>query len=260
MTSNVVMSLIVLALSPAASRAQHADVVPRVENGRIVTGGHDDATGEEFPHLRVFGYDFGEDPLDPYFASDPGFNADPGSGLPGGSQHRFNIPSATAARLPANLSYWDGTGDVAFAAPASGETLRINLGSQDVTAGAGMGALPGFAIATAASDGSLHRHLNALLNGSDGNNDPSDGSPPADGIYLLAMELTSSDPAVAPSLPFYLVYNNGLSKEVHDAAIDYVSTNIVPEPGLGASALLGACLLLAKRRPNALPACCEAAR
>lgn len=135
-------SLFALVLCPAALQAQHADIVPRVEDGRIVTGGHDHGSGEEFPNLRVFGYDFGEDPADPYFASDPGLEAEPGSGLPGGSQLRFDIPGAGAAGLPATLSYWDGTGDVTFAAPAGGETLRLNLGSQNATAGSGTGAVP----------------------------------------------------------------------------------------------------------------------
>lgn len=245
--SLVTAFLIACASSSLPAQAQHADVVPRVENGRIVTGGHEDATGEEFPSLRVFGYDFGEDPLDPYFAADPGFNAPAGS-LPGNSQLRFDIPSSAAAGLPVNLSYWDGTGGVTFTAPASGETLRINLGAQNATLGSGTGAVAGFAIATATSEGSLHRHLNALLNGSDGNNDPADGNPPAGGIYVLSMELSSSDPAVAPSLPIYLVYNNGLSEEAHGAAIDFVRTNIIPEPGAATLLVLPLATLLRRRR------------
>src|SRR5688572_5748786 len=77
------------------AEAQHADVSTRVSGGRIVTDAFDDSTGTLTPDARVFGYDFREDPLDPYFAGDPGFNAFAGSGLPSGSQLRFNVPDAS---------------------------------------------------------------------------------------------------------------------------------------------------------------------
>ena len=105
----IVAALAALAL-PAAASAQHADISPRVQAGRIVADAFDDATGETTPDPRVFGYDFQEDPLDPYFAADPGFNARAGSGLPAGSQLGFGVPGGARFGLPANLSYWGGTG------------------------------------------------------------------------------------------------------------------------------------------------------
>ena len=41
------------------------DFSPRIENGAIVTGGHDDEQGIDVSSLRVGAYGFGADPLDP---------------------------------------------------------------------------------------------------------------------------------------------------------------------------------------------------
>ena len=220
----------------ATARAQHSDVDVSVAGGRIVTG------------ERVFGYDFGEVAGDPYFAGDPGFNAEPGSGLPGGSRLLFDIPAASEFGLPSALSYWSGSGPVSFSTPPSGETLRFNFGSASATAGSSAAAVEGFNIVTAAADGSVHRHINSFLNGSDGNNDPADGNPPADGIYLVPMVLRSSDASVLPSEPFSIVYNNGLEEAAHDAAIEYVTGNVVPEPASAGVLVAGAAGLLLRRR------------
>jgi hypothetical protein len=226
--------------APVFVQAQHADVKPDVISGRIVTDGWVDATSELVPDLRVFGYDFQEDPLDPYFASDPGFNTAGASALPAGSQLRFNILDAAQFGLTSNLSFWNGAGAVSFVAPPTSETLRLNLGGQNRTAGAATGEIAGFSLATAGANGSVHVHINSFLQGSDGNSDPSDGNNPANGIYLIPLELTSSDAAVADSLSLFLVYNNGLDEAVHDAAIEWVETNLVPIPEPSTMVLMGA--------------------
>ena len=243
------------ACAPTLVRAQHADVSPRVSNGRIVTDAFDDAAGAVTPGGRVFAYDFGEDPLDPYFAADPGFNAFAGSGLPAGGQLRFDVVGAASLGLPANLSYWNGAGtEVSLTAAPAGEALRLNLGAQNVTVGSGTTGLAGFAIGTAAADGSLHRHLNSFLLGPDGNAEAGDGVVPAAGVYVVPIELTSSDAAVADSAPLFLVFNNGLSEAAHDRAVEYVEASLVPEPaalgliGWGASALLSG--RRRRRRPS----------
>lgn len=215
-------------LSTASLALAHSDVRPYVVAGQIVTGGHDDALGVDVPEMRVFGYDFGEDPSDPFFAQDPGFNAGAGSGLPAGSQLRFNVLSS--------LLYWDGSGSVAFTAPGA-ESLALSFGANTRTLTGGSGAQSGFSLQTVNADGSVHRHLNAFLNGADGNAVPAsvDGVEAADGIYAFALELASSDSSIAASAPFYVVFNSGLDEDAHDEAIDYVANTLVPEP---ASAVL----------------------
>jgi len=228
---------------PVVATAQHADIRPDVENGRIVTSGFVDATSETLPDLRVFGYDFQEDPLDPYFAADPGINAS-SSALPVGSQLSFNILDGMAFGLPGNLSYWNGAGSVNFGTVPSGESLRLNFGAQSRTAGSAGGEIGGFAISAIGLSGSIHRHLNSFLEGADGNSTPGDGVVAANGIYLLPIELSSSETSIADSLPLFLVYNNGLTEAVHDQTIDWVEQNLVPEPPANALAFVALGLVI----------------
>jgi hypothetical protein len=235
--NSLVLSALTLSI-PSIALA-HFDVRPYVSAGQIITGGHDDAAGIDEPVVRVFGYDFGEDPADPFFAQDPGFNAEAGSGLPAGSQLRFNVLSS--------LLYWNGSGAVSLIAPPT-ESMTFSFGANNRTISGGSGPQSGFSLQTVGSDGSVHRHLNAFLNGSDGNAVPAsvDGVEAPAGVYALALELASSDAAIASSAPFYLVFNNGLSEEQHDQAIDFIASSIVPEPGLVAVA--GLAPLLRRRR------------
>jgi hypothetical protein len=84
------------------------------------------------------------------------------------------------------------------------------------------GFIAGFNLQTITGSGTIHRHLNALLGGSAGD--------PTPGIYLLSLELQSSDLSLQKSLPFFLVYNNGLDEGIHDVAIEWVENNLaVPE-------------------------------
>lgn len=229
-------------LSPAM--AQHADVVPYSNNGKIVTGGHNDVTLEDTIELRVFGYDFGEDPLDPYFIGDPGFNNGafaigifPNDGLlPANFTLGFNVLST--------LNFWDGDGAVAFAAASAGVSLGLQRGSNTVTvSGAGQsGTVP--TIQGTGAAGRVHVHLGSLLNSTDGINPNLPNAP--EGIYMLSMELKLPDSGLANSDPIYFVYNNGLDEEVHDQAMDWVQENlVVPEPSTWAIMAIGAVALAA---------------
>jgi hypothetical protein len=212
-----------LATFSATASAQHADIRPYVYNDRIHTAAFVDATSVELPNVRVFGYEFGEDADEPYFAQDPGFNAASGSGLPVGSQLLLNIVGADSLGLPANLSFWDGAGAVNFAPPPADESLTLNFGSQSCVADSSSGFVAGFNLQTVAASGAVHRHLNAFLNGG--------ASEPPLGVYLLSLELASSADEIEESLPFYIVYNNGLSEDAHDMALGWVQDNlVVPEP------------------------------
>jgi hypothetical protein len=189
--------------------------------------------------------------------NDPGFNTVGASALPGGSQLILRVPSPTIFGLPANLTYWGGSGEVNFGAVPSGESLRLNRGTQDRIFANNTSAIADLSIGTVGANGSIHQHLNSFLQGSDGNVDPGDGIVPADGVYLATFNLASSDPLIADSQPLFLVYNNGVSEAFHDEAIDWVETNLVPipEPATLALALLGAMVLLLLRSAPRMP--CE---
>ena len=201
-------------LSPAM--AQHADVVPYALNGKIATGGRNDVTLADTIELRVFGYDFGEDPLDPYFIGDPGFNNGafaigifPNDGLlPANFTLGFNVLST--------LNFWDGDGAVSFDAAPAGISLGLQRGSNTVTvSGTGQsGTVP--TIQGTGAAGRVHVHLNSLLNSTDGINPNLPNAP--EGIYMLSMELKLPGSGLANSDPVYFVYNNGLGEAVHDEA------------------------------------------
>jgi hypothetical protein len=219
---------IALLIFTASAAFAHEDVVPYAVNGKLATGGHDDILETDNVVQRVFGYDFGEDPLDPYFIGDPGFNS---AGVPTGIYPNDAV-------LPANftlgfdvlstLQYWDGTGGVSFSPAPVDVTLGLNRASSTVLiSGTGQsGTVP--TIGSTGASGLLHVHVNSLLNSSDGI-DPLEPNA-SDGIYLVGLELKLPGSGLANSDPIYFVYNNGLDEEIHDEAIGWVEMNLVPEP------------------------------
>lgn len=244
------MTMLLLALCASVAGA-HEDVVPYSLGGKIVTGGHDDALGTDNLEQRVFGYDFGEDPSDPYFIGDPGFNNGafaigvyPGDGLlPGGFTLRFNVLT--------NLDFWDGTGAVSFAPAAAGVSLGLQRGSNTVEV-SGVGSSGTVPTIGSTGLGRLHVHLSSLLNSTDGTDPLAPNAP--EGIYMVGLELTLSGSGLGNSDSIYFVYNNGLSEEQHDLAIEAVTASLnVPEPatawlGLSALGALGVVVVSRRRR------------
>jgi len=212
------------------------DVSPAVASGKIVTNAFADATGETIGNVRVFGFEFGEDPLDPFFLEDPGFHPLPGTGVPG------NTPFSAKSFSP--LSYWTGS---AFGALPADETLVVTRGSTTITLG-NTGDPGPVVIETTDSDGEFDEHLNSTLDGA-GSADPSAG------IYLYS--LTLSAPGLIDSDTVYLLFNNEASEEQFSAAQLYArdtfapGSTLVPEPSGLAMLALSACLLK-RRRPLAI--------
>lgn len=237
---------LLIAIAGAASALAHEDVLPYALGGKIVTGGHDDVLGTDNITQQVFGYDFGEDPLDPYFIGDPGFNNGafaigvyPNDGLlPANFTLGFNVLT--------NLQFWDGTGSVWFSPAVAGIDLGLNRGSTTVhISGSGQsGTVP--TIGSTGASGRLHVHIASLLNAADGT-DPNLPNAP-DGIYLVGLDLKLPGSGLANSDPIYFVYNNGLGEETHDEAIDWVQNLVVPEPSTWAIMAIGAVALAATAR------------
>lgn len=69
------------------------------------------------------------------------------------------------------------------------------------------------------------------------------------GIYLVELGLVDVSPTggLLPSASYWAVFNYGLTETEHDAAIDWVQTNLVPAPGAGVL-LAGAAMLAGRRR------------
>jgi hypothetical protein len=230
---------VVLVLSLVAPARAVYDVSPRLislsSGNRLATYGYDDAgdtSGGNPVYLtpnpnRVFAYFFG-DYGDPYFDEDPGIHGlattsgyTP-SNLPQGSYLSFDVMS--------DLQYWSGAGPVAFNTVPAGETLKMYLNQTpySVTIGSGTGFQTGFPIQNVDANGGMHKHLWTELQAG--------SSPtPADGIYLFEMRLDllqsnaqTPYPGVAPSLPFFVLFDNNEGLSTFQAAQSWVTTNLVP--------------------------------
>jgi hypothetical protein len=238
--------LAVVLFGPALAMG-HEDVAPYAEGGKIVTGGREHGSPTANEYQRVFGYDFGEEPLDPYFIEDPGFNNDADVAavflnlfgknpvLPAGGTLRFNILDT----LGSKLLYWDGTGPISFGPALAGTELGIKKGSLEVqlSGAAVTGTLP--AIGTVDGNGRVHVHMDSILYQDDEASTLAPDAPA--GIYLFGMSLFMTGAAIDASDPIYMVYNNGLTEEIHDEAMDWVAANLAPEPS--SIALAGISLL-----------------
>jgi len=192
--------------APAVAGGLHGtDVILTVEADRITTGRVADG-GEVVPE-RVFVATFGESGCEP-FTSNPGFNALAGT-FPSGSRLGFD---ATAA-----WTRWTGDGfvhdgsfiEVSFVdavmvvedEPASGFDLFVQSG------------------------GGFHRHLDFCLEGCPGGcGSPAIATP---GVYLLELTLSSTDPDLETSEPFWLLFDHLAPAGAVDAAGAWVEANLL---------------------------------
>ena len=238
---------VVAALLPSVACAQHNDVVPYSNGTKILTGGHSDLANTTDELLSVFGYDFGEDPNDPWVIGDPGFN----------NSSAFTTSFPNAGALPAgalalsvfsgnygSLHYWDGSGtSAAFSPVASGVEINLNRGSNNLRIG-GATASGSLSIATILAAGRVHEHLQTSLGaGGSGGSFTTLGA--ADGIYAFGATLSSGG---LSSDPIYFVFNAGKSEAIHDVGIDFYATQAVPEPSCFALVTLGVAVLAFRRK------------
>jgi hypothetical protein len=235
--------VVVVAVFSKIASAEHVDVRAYVQNARIAVGSSELVGSTVVPlsdEQRVFGTELGEDdPGQPFMTEDPGFLSEDGA-FPGGSGQWLGFNAR------AGLAVWNGSG---FAGTPASESLQITVGSQSVNVAGG--AVPGFNFAQIDSGGGLHQHMTFELLGADGNPIPGDGVEPTTGVYMLELELTTTMSGIAASLPVWMVYNNGDTEENHDAAIEWVESNLVPEP-VSALMLSAGAILVFRRRPRSV--------
>lgn len=237
--SRINRSFVLCAAAPAAFLAsvsyggpaeeEHFDVWVQVEGNQIRTGSfQEDLGGDIFtPGVRVFGVELGE--ISPNFADDPGFYSE---SLPAGFELGFNMTES--------LRVWNGSD---FSQTASSDMTAWFAfgvpGSPSATTPASPGGFtPGFNFATADGTGFIDDHPEFVLN-----------APATDGVYLLQLELTTTASGILNSEPFWIVFNQNSDEETHDAAIEWVETNLVPTPG--GTCLIAPAALFASRRRRA---------
>lgn len=222
----------------------HFDISPYYDStaGALLVGGltHD---GEALPPSQctgVFGYEFGEDAADPFNPSDPGVNQAAGVGnLPSGAPIKYNVLSS--------LMYWDGAGDVAFEA-ATGTHIELWMGTNMRTLTGTSGPQAGSLIQSVSGTGVVHKHfVTSLWADGAASNVPGDVGyvEPTTGIYAFSIELTMATGGTTyTSQPLWLVFNNGMSEEIHDAAMESFA---VPEPMTLAMLAIGTAAVIRRR-------------
>jgi hypothetical protein len=137
---------------------------------------------------------------------------------------------------------WDGSGF----APAASERLRvINPNGPGFTESGSGPVAPAFWF-TVGSDNWWHDHVPVRLISTLG-----DPNSPSDGIYLALLRIQSQDGSIGPSDVYAMVFNKGLSEEEHEAAMDWVVENVVPEPASLTALAGGLAGLIAMRRRSA---------
>lgn len=212
----------------ATLASAHFDFVPQILNNKVVTSGHDDEESVDVSSLIVAGYDFGEIPADPYNIGDPGFNTQGASAFSPSSTLRLSVLSVGGSYL----SYWDGTGEPTFSTAPTGVSLdlagspsrRVSITGDSATYTPS--STPSLLVGTFSSNGAMHVHLTSSIF-MDG--DQVEDSVPV-GAYLISFQLLNPNTGVANSDPLYIIFNNGLTEEQHDFAIDTLSAAVVPEP------------------------------
>jgi len=209
--------------------AGELDVWVSFENGSIVTGSADKSTSPVTftPGVRVFEAEFGEVPGFPNLLGEPGFYTEQ---LPAGTGIGFNIVDA--------LRVWNGS-DFGTIGAQSMSIFGDPFPDGDVatTPGSAGAFVPGFEFIEADTNGFFDDHPTFQLNG------------PADGVYLLSLELFTDVSGIANSETMYIVFGSNLDGSLGDevafeaaieSAVDYVNTVIIPTPGTaGLLALAG---------------------
>lgn len=207
----------------SSAMAHEGDIGLKIVSGKIATGEVvDNGSGEEvLVGTRVFGAEMGL--IGPGFADEPGYFA---------QENEFAQGAAMGFNIRKALRAWNGSDFSGIAA----QTLLIEdpAAINSVNTPATDLFTAGFDYLSVDASGGFDSHLNFTL--SDVN---------AVGVYLLELESTGT--GLTTSDAYWIVFNNGDSEEAHDAAIDWVQTNLVPAPG-SAALLLGAGLLARSRR------------
>lgn len=212
MTRNAsIVAATVAASLASAALAQHADDIGLVvDAGRIASVA---LTKDGFgPPQRAFKGEFGADGV-PWFAGDPGYDAEPGT---------FPVGSRVGVRFAAPLQVWDGAAFVqtSTAGPMSGERLRLSYLSLAATSGAGPS--PGFDLSVQ-PDGRWHIHPSMELLAAPG------AAEPDVGVYMVQLEIYSTDPAIAASEAVWIVLNAGATEAEHEAAYAFARETVDPE-------------------------------
>jgi hypothetical protein len=206
--------LAVLTLAAEARAQLHeADVVLRVVNGSIETGRIENGTVAS-PRF-VVGSTLGA-VVGPNIATDPGFDSATGTFVP---QQLVGLTVRRALRA------WTGTDFSTLAA----ETMTVTKGTTSVTTPpidpASCGTVGDVVLGRANSSGRIHEHPVYVLNAGTGQ------AAPADGVYLLELQVWLGSSAASVSKPLWIVFNQNADPAAYQAAFAWADANLPQRAG-----------------------------
>jgi hypothetical protein len=242
------VALAVTTLAPSAALAHNPQVQIVNENGKIFTRGlfadgpyQSPTAGQRAYAIPLVQRALG-DANDGWYAAPNQATypfAGPGVALVDGN---FAAGSNLRVEFVDGLKLWNGS---AFADPGT-EQLAVSTSAlftpTTVTTDAAPYSQIALSAVTAAHD--EHKTLRWRLLG--------DGAAPNtasdDGVYLMGFRLTTNQPGVAPSDPYYFVLSKNASAPDQAAALAFVNATLVPEPAAALTLSTLACLTLRRRQ------------
>lgn len=224
-------AVLLLCLSPVAL-AQHSDIEFSYAGGMIDI--------EFGPEGQVFEADLPTSGLFEQISADPGFASESveGLGILPNDLIDYNVLGP--------LMYHNGTTFAPVPAGAHIDILDVPSGGMtvdDTTVGPVSG---GGVIGQADGAGEFHSHVDFELQ-------PLGLGAPEYGAYGILMDISTDEPGIDNSDPFFVVFNFGLDEPVFEGAVEAFAA-VVPEPASLALALSGGALLAVgvwrrRRRP-----------
>ena len=195
----------VLALASAVPAfGQHSDVEFDYQNNQITI---QDAEFSGLDADWLFESEFPVDGLSENFSSDPGFASEVAEGLginPGDDIFLNFIVSPT---LGGALQYHDGVGFASTTANISVEDNAPSTPDLVISTGGFSGDNPQF-LQTADAAGDIHSHVDFTLS-----------SDAEVGAYGVLLQLQTSSPGIADSVPFWIIFNHGLDEDVFENVV-----------------------------------------
>ena len=195
--------------------AQHSDVEFSYQGGRIEI--------EFGPEGQIFEGEFPTSGVDLQFTSEPGFASELSEGL------GVNADDEIIYNVLSGLLFWNGN-SISPAAPGT----QIRIGNRppsvpETIVSSSSGLQPGVfsptpinRVGAADAVGDFHSDLDWFL-------EPNPGTP-ATGAYAVKLSLSTDEPGIADSLPFFIVHNFGFSEMDFEAGVEAFAAAI-PEPG-----------------------------
>jgi hypothetical protein len=228
--------------------AHNPQVQIGVTNNKIVTHGLflDEPYGTPSPAQRVYQMPMGQRSLadandgwyvEPNHAVYP--FAGPGTVLLDGN---FATGSILKVNFLDGLKLWNGSGFVDPGTEQIGASTSATFAPSVLTKDSSP--FDPLTLSAVAATAGEHKTIRwRLLGGGTSPNTPSD-----DGLYLLTLQLNTDQTGIAPSDPYFFLMNKNASAADQAAALAYVNTNLVPEPGSVGMMTLGLAAALLRRR------------